>query len=175
MFYVHIYTVCGCRRESCDMDWSIVICYTYIIYCVWMEERIMRHRLAHSNTLYVHIHCLERQVHNLHRLGINMTRRSNKYPKHEHCSWLPSLSDGYYTSAVASTYTWLIFLSPSPSTSLWKYNCLPVDVNECERQNGGCGYQCSNTVGSYHCSCPVGYILAEDGLAEDGLVCEGII
>ena len=33
------------------------------------------------------------------------------------------------------------------------------DVDECKDQNGGCGHNCSNTVGSYHCSCLSGYTL----------------
>ena len=33
------------------------------------------------------------------------------------------------------------------------------DVDECKDENGGCGHNCSNTVGSYRCSCLSGYTL----------------
>ncbi|CAL1537017.1 unnamed protein product [Lymnaea stagnalis] len=36
------------------------------------------------------------------------------------------------------------------------------DVNECENKNGGCQDICTNTVGSYYCSCRNGYILQSD-------------
>ncbi|KAG4071788.1 hypothetical protein HA402_011942 [Bradysia odoriphaga] len=38
-----------------------------------------------------------------------------------------------------------------------------TDVDECAgKVNGGCYDQCKNTVGSFHCYCKVGFILAED-------------
>ena len=42
------------------------------------------------------------------------------------------------------------------------------DVNECATNNGGCDYNCTNTYGSFFCSCLEGYIL--DG---DGVTCTG--
>ena len=36
------------------------------------------------------------------------------------------------------------------------------DVDECERQNGGCEHFCLNEVGSYRCACSEGYTLADD-------------
>ncbi|KAK2531003.1 hypothetical protein Q9966_008861 [Columba livia] len=38
-----------------------------------------------------------------------------------------------------------------------------IDVNECTTENGGCHDQCCNTIGSYHCKCPAGQKLGEDG------------
>ena len=38
-----------------------------------------------------------------------------------------------------------------------------IDVNECLTNNGGCGHSCTNTLGSYTCSCNSGYSLAYDG------------
>lgn len=36
-------------------------------------------------------------------------------------------------------------------------------MDECAgKVNGGCYDQCKNTVGSFHCYCKVGFILAED-------------
>ncbi|XP_066995194.2 uncharacterized protein [Anabrus simplex] len=37
------------------------------------------------------------------------------------------------------------------------------DINECEYSNGGCESGCRNTLGSYHCFCPPGLRLADDG------------
>ena len=34
-----------------------------------------------------------------------------------------------------------------------------VDINECNVNNGGCEHTCTNTVGSYNCSCNTGYQL----------------
>lgn len=38
------------------------------------------------------------------------------------------------------------------------------DVDECATNNGGCAQVCSNTLGSFSCSCAAGYVLASDGL-----------
>ncbi|EGC34621.1 hypothetical protein DICPUDRAFT_34701, partial [Dictyostelium purpureum] len=40
-------------------------------------------------------------------------------------------------------------------------NC--VDVNECSTNNGGCAQTCTNTPGSFACSCAAGYTLNPDG------------
>lgn len=37
-----------------------------------------------------------------------------------------------------------------------------VDIDECQKQNGGCSHRCSNTEGSFKCSCPPGYKLDSD-------------
>ena len=37
-----------------------------------------------------------------------------------------------------------------------------VDINECNTNNGGCATTCTNTVGSYECSCNTGYELNND-------------
>jgi len=37
-----------------------------------------------------------------------------------------------------------------------------TDVDECATENGGCEHFCSNVVGSFVCSCPAGYRLADD-------------
>ncbi|XP_053381262.1 hemicentin-1-like isoform X2 [Mercenaria mercenaria] len=47
----------------------------------------------------------------------------------------------------------------------WKYNissgqCL--DINECEDDPGICQHNCTNTVGSYKCTCPPGYRVSKD-------------
>ena len=43
------------------------------------------------------------------------------------------------------------------------------DINECDTSNGGCDHNCSNSIGSYKCSCDAGYKLADDEHS-----CEGI-
>ncbi len=37
-----------------------------------------------------------------------------------------------------------------------------LDTNECLNQNGGCEHSCTDTEGSYECSCEMGYALKED-------------
>jgi fibulin 1/2 len=44
-----------------------------------------------------------------------------------------------------------------------------IDVDECREEIDGCGQTCSNTVGSYTCSCRTGYRLASDGLTCNGI------
>ena len=34
-----------------------------------------------------------------------------------------------------------------------------IDVDECATNNGGCGHYCTNTIGSFVCSCYTGYTL----------------
>ena len=36
------------------------------------------------------------------------------------------------------------------------------DINECDTDNGGCGHFCSNSPGSYQCSCQDGFTLEDD-------------
>ncbi len=38
-----------------------------------------------------------------------------------------------------------------------------TDIDECSSDNGGCEWECSNTRGSFVCSCDSRYHLAEDG------------
>lgn len=37
-----------------------------------------------------------------------------------------------------------------------------LDVNECEIGNGGCDHECTNSQGSFECTCRTGYLLAAD-------------
>ena len=34
-----------------------------------------------------------------------------------------------------------------------------LDINECGSNNGGCVHTCTNTAGSYYCTCNTGYSL----------------
>ena len=47
---------------------------------------------------------------------------------------------------------------------------LLTDIDECSLNTNGCAHSCSNTVGSYTCSCRMGYRLTSNGRS-----CEGII
>ena len=38
-----------------------------------------------------------------------------------------------------------------------------TDLNECSTSNGGCGQICTNSFGSFQCSCNSGFSLAADG------------
>lgn len=37
-----------------------------------------------------------------------------------------------------------------------------IEIDECLIDNGGCNQTCTNTPGSYNCSCNTGYLLLED-------------
>ena len=41
-------------------------------------------------------------------------------------------------------------------------NCNPIDINECQNNNGGCDHTCNNEAGSYNCVCQHGFNLDED-------------
>ena len=45
---------------------------------------------------------------------------------------------------------------------------LCADMNECATNNGGCNQTCTNTVGSYECSCAEGFTLTANNLNCDG-------
>ena len=42
------------------------------------------------------------------------------------------------------------------------FTIFPIDVNECELNNGDCEYKCSNEPGGYSCTCPIGFQLTPD-------------
>ena len=42
-----------------------------------------------------------------------------------------------------------------------------IEINECNQGNGGCEHTCTNTAGSFYCSCNTGYQLS-------GKHCSGI-
>ena len=41
--------------------------------------------------------------------------------------------------------------------------CHVTDIDECATDNGGCSQICTNTIGSYVCSCRFGYTIGKDG------------
>ena len=56
---------------------------------------------------------------------------------------------------------------PLLNTNLTHSICC-IDINECNTNNGGCEHFCTNTIGSYDCTCRVGYDLATDFHGCDG-------
>ena len=40
------------------------------------------------------------------------------------------------------------------------FECLPLDIDECEIEADNCDHVCLNTIGSFHCACQSGYILS---------------
>ena len=44
-----------------------------------------------------------------------------------------------------------------------------IDINECDEGTDGCAQTCTNTIGSYTCSCGAGYRLADDNLGCNGM------
>ena len=38
-----------------------------------------------------------------------------------------------------------------------------TDINECSQGNGGCEHTCTNTIGSYYCTCNTGYLQVSNG------------
>ena len=55
--------------------------------------------------------------------------------------------------------------------SIIDLTCSPYfvsDLEECQTDNGGCEQTCTNTVGSFECSCDPGYNLASNGLNCNG-------
>ncbi len=45
------------------------------------------------------------------------------------------------------------------------------DINECSANNGGCSHNCTDTQGSFQCSCRVGYQLTSDTKTCIGMAC----
>ena len=58
---------------------------------------------------------------------------------------------------------------PLPFTILmmYLYSTIP-DINECATLNGNCSQTCTNTNGSYYCSCYLGYILGGNNMTCNG-------
>lgn len=57
----------------------------------------------------------------------------------------------------------VIMLTPTSSTPLYT-----PDIDECANNNGQCSNICTNTNGSYICSCKPGYLLGADMLTCNG-------
>ncbi|XP_078621276.1 uncharacterized protein LOC144887750 [Branchiostoma floridae x Branchiostoma japonicum] len=56
----------------------------------------------------------------------------------------------------------------APCNPGWSYNGTWCnEINECETNNGGCAQICTNTIGSFQCSCQDGFSLSSDGFTCD--------
>ena len=44
-----------------------------------------------------------------------------------------------------------------------------VEINECASSSSPCEHSCTNTDGSFQCSCNNGYLLDDDGRSCDGM------
>ena len=55
------------------------------------------------------------------------------------------------------------------------YCFLLTDIDECSDDTHGCTFNCTNTNGSYVCSCDAGYQLNEDGLQCDGMASFNVV
>ena len=51
----------------------------------------------------------------------------------------------------------------------YKMSSCSSDINECDFSNGGCEHRCTNTIGSFNCSCDRGYQLDD----KNGFNCTG--
>ena len=45
-----------------------------------------------------------------------------------------------------------------------------TDIDECEILNGGCEHNCTNSNGSFECTCLPGYVLDNDSLSCTGML-----
>lgn len=63
------------------------------------------------------------------------------------------------------------------SGSLFSFNVLVPDIDECRMSNGSCDQICRNTVGSFECSCRKGYKLLTNERTCQGrnTLCSGIL
>ena len=48
------------------------------------------------------------------------------------------------------------------ASAVFSDKCSHSDVNECDSSNGGCEQICTNSVGSFECSCDAGFTLDSD-------------
>lgn len=88
------------------------------------------------------------------------------------CSSSPSIHHG---PPLSSSQTAFKVFDPSRLKNgiqclKWKnFDRLCSDINECDKDNGGCSELCVNTKGSRRCACGRGRLLSEDGLTCRGM------
>ena len=59
------------------------------------------------------------------------------------------------------------FYNPGYNHVMYLYTTI-LDINECATLNGNCSQTCTNTIGSYYCSCSTGYILGGNNMTCNG-------
>ena len=57
----------------------------------------------------------------------------------------------------------MVRLRVAPVYSLCEFLNLSIDINECTMRTDNCEQNCTNTVGSYNCSCNAGFSLNSNG------------
>ena len=62
----------------------------------------------------------------------------------------------------------VVFENPSYRFPFHKKLFFVSDINECSTNNGNCSQICTNTNGSYVCSCSPGYLLSGDKMTCNG-------
>ncbi len=72
-----------------------------------------------------------------------------------------------YNDRLIFIWSTCIIITPAPWLQ-WYDSLLSLDTDECAVDNGGCYQDCSNNIGSYECSCIVGYTLSSNSHGCDG-------
>ena len=77
------------------------------------------------------------------------------------------------TLVIVSKMTTTLALASIMACALSTFICwyIPVDIDECATDNGGCDQNCHNTTGSYYCTCNIGYLLDDDKHGCNGNIC----
>lgn len=65
----------------------------------------------------------------------------------------------WYVWSTSFPCAWVFLRDKSPK---WYISDATVDIDECTIENGGCETFCTNSEGSYECSCHSGYALMPD-------------
>lgn len=66
-------------------------------------------------------------------------------------------------SAVQVSYIIMIFSQLRKLCSIINHNVyLCSDINECQLDSDGCEHNCTNTMGSFVCSCLAGYTIGDN-------------
>ena len=86
----------------------------------------------------------------------------------------PTLMEATYALADWDTVYQAMVAGAMVSSRVWSRSknnpCFSTDIDECREDTDNCAQQCSNTVGSYVCSCSAGYRLASNGYSCNGMI-----
>ena len=89
-------------------------------------------------------------------------------PNAKQYAWIASQSVQSYVQMDSRRITEHALVGRQKCHSLSVTDISPIDINECESNNGNCSQSCTNTNGSYICSCLSGYMLSVDKKTCDG-------
>ena len=77
-------------------------------------------------------------------------------------------ANGEHCAGEIWTGAWVLFCLFSMRVYIFILSqSIPLDVDECGVENGGCDQICTNSDGGFACSCDVGFVL------ENGVDCSG--